>query len=208
MPIWRNSPFHAEGARLIGHDRHDVLADALVLEQRRQHAHERHRGRDLALSPLPSQHRIEALERRHGQRRRGRLARRQVAAELRAVIAQIAHLLAVLGGLAERQSLRFLVADTGMLKRSRSSRSESSSSFFCWCATIWPSAGLAQAESLDGLRQDHGRRALGAPPRPSRPQRPCCASWPPRFRRQISSSDMLATISLSSGSLPKKCSRV
>src|ERR1035438_2269795 len=33
-------------------------------------------------------------------------------------------------------------------------------------------------------------------------------SCPPRFRRQISSSDMLATISFSSGYLPKKCSRV
>ena len=32
-------------------------------------------------------------------------------------------------------------------------------------------------------------------------------SWPPRFRRQMSSSDMLATMALSSGYLPKKCSR-
>ena len=97
---------------------------------------------------------------------------------------------------------------TGMLKRSRNSRSASSSSFFCWCATIWPSAALAEAEAFDGLGEDHGRLPLVAAWPPRRPHTPCAASWPPRFRRQISSSDMLATISLSSGYLPKKCSRV
>ncbi len=41
---------HAERARLVGHDRHDVLADLLVARQRRQHAHEGHRRRRFALA--------------------------------------------------------------------------------------------------------------------------------------------------------------
>src|SRR5207244_1251086 len=40
--------FHAEGARLVRHDRHDVSSDLLVADQRGERAHERHRGRDLA----------------------------------------------------------------------------------------------------------------------------------------------------------------
>ena len=41
---------HAERARLVGHDRHDVAADALVAQQGREHPDERHRGGDLALA--------------------------------------------------------------------------------------------------------------------------------------------------------------
>ena len=39
---------HAEGAGLVGHDRHDVPADALIAHQLRQQPHEGHRGRHLA----------------------------------------------------------------------------------------------------------------------------------------------------------------
>ena len=46
---------HAEGARLVGHDRHDVLADGLVAHQRAEHLHEGHRGRDLALAGVLEQ---------------------------------------------------------------------------------------------------------------------------------------------------------
>ena len=42
--------FHAEGARFVGHDRHDVLADRLVAHQRAEHLHEGHGGGDLALA--------------------------------------------------------------------------------------------------------------------------------------------------------------
>ena len=41
---------HAEGAALVRHDRNDALADRLVPQQRRQNAHERHRGRNFAVS--------------------------------------------------------------------------------------------------------------------------------------------------------------
>ncbi len=39
---------HAEGAGLVGHDRHDVAADVLVAHQPHQEPHEGHRGGDLA----------------------------------------------------------------------------------------------------------------------------------------------------------------
>src|SRR3954451_12591590 len=37
---------HAEGARLVGHDRHHAPADLLVAQERVEDADERHRGRD------------------------------------------------------------------------------------------------------------------------------------------------------------------
>ena len=40
---------HAEGARFVGHDRHDQLADLLVAQQLRQQPHEHHRRRGLAV---------------------------------------------------------------------------------------------------------------------------------------------------------------
>ena len=39
---------HAEGARFVGHDRHDEVAEVLVAQQLRQQPHEHHRGRGLA----------------------------------------------------------------------------------------------------------------------------------------------------------------
>ncbi len=72
--------FHAEGARFVGNDRHDVLADLLVAHQRRQHAHECHRRRRLAI-PGAFELRLENFEPRYLQRRRGLAARRQVTAE-------------------------------------------------------------------------------------------------------------------------------
>ena len=41
---------HAEGAGLVGHDRHHVLADRLVPQQGGQDPDERHRGGDLAVA--------------------------------------------------------------------------------------------------------------------------------------------------------------
>ncbi len=36
-------PFHAERTCLVRHDRHDVRADVLIADERRQNPHERHR---------------------------------------------------------------------------------------------------------------------------------------------------------------------
>ena len=60
---------HAEGARLVRHDRHDARAELRVAQQRGQDAHERHRGRDLAIARALEQRR-EDLERRDLERLR------------------------------------------------------------------------------------------------------------------------------------------
>ena len=60
--------FHAERARLVGHDRHDVLADLLVAQQRAQQPHEAHRGRHLAVAALLSMKPAIFVERRHFER--------------------------------------------------------------------------------------------------------------------------------------------
>ena len=81
-----------------------------------------------------------------------------------------------------------------MLKRSRSSLQRLDIEFFLLVRHHLALGALAEAEALDGLGQDQGRHALG----------PHCGgigridlvrSCPPRLSRQMSSSDMLATIS-------------
>src|ERR1041385_6828446 len=47
-PALTEQRLHAEGARLVGNDRHDQLANLLVAQHLRQHPHERHRRRCLA----------------------------------------------------------------------------------------------------------------------------------------------------------------
>ena len=51
MPNWRNMPSMPKVRDFVRHDRHDMLADRLVAQQRVEDAHERHGGGDLA-SPL------------------------------------------------------------------------------------------------------------------------------------------------------------
>ena len=71
---------HTEGARLVRHDGHDVLADLLVSRQRGKHANERHCRRCLALTGAVKL-RLECLQRRHWQRLGLRTAARQEAAQ-------------------------------------------------------------------------------------------------------------------------------
>ena len=49
-PDLSKQPLHPEGPRLVGDDRDDVASELLVAQQRREHAHERHRRRDLPLA--------------------------------------------------------------------------------------------------------------------------------------------------------------
>src|SRR5205823_6061642 len=101
---------HAEGARLVRHDRHDVATDVLVLEQDGERPHERHGGRDLALAG-PLEERGERLERGYEERRRAAPAARQVAPERGAALVQVARLLRGRVGLAERQTREVLIGD-------------------------------------------------------------------------------------------------
>ena len=148
---------HAEGARLVGDDGHDVLADLLVLQQRRQHAHEGHGGRDLAaLARL--QQRLEGVERRDGERRRLATARRQETAQSLAARTQVIEFGAVLGGLAERQPRDLLVRDRDVEAVAEGTQVVVGQ-LLLLVRDHLALARLAHAETFDGLREDDGRLA-------------------------------------------------
>ena len=87
------------------------------------------------------------------------MTRRQISAELRAAFQEVLHLLAVRRRVSEREPRDLLVRDRNVEPVAHALRS-SSPSFFCWCATFSPSADLPSPESLHGLGENHGRRAL------------------------------------------------
>ena len=88
---------HAEGARLVGDDRDDALAESPVLEQEVHDAYDRHRRRQLAPLAGGLEQRGEGLQRRQRQRLRPAPALRQVATERGPARVQVAGLLGVLG---------------------------------------------------------------------------------------------------------------
>ena len=114
---------------------------------------------EISRSPVPSSSDWKAVERRHRQRRRVRLARRQVAAERLAPRLQVAHLLAVLGRLAERH-----VGDVVIGERDVEAVAQLAQRLLVQLLLLVRDhlalGRLAEAEALDGLAQDHGRPAL------------------------------------------------
>ena len=121
---------HAEGAALVGHDRHDALADrpcraAASSGCARTPWWSKSRGPRRSRFSSAS----KADKRRNFERRRGAPARRQRAAERGAALAQIFHLLAVFGQAQERHLGEIARRRSGMLKRSRNAFSASSPIF-------------------------------------------------------------------------------
>ena len=87
---------HAEGARLVGDDGHHPIADALVLHQGAEHAHERHGGGNLPVAAA-FQEGFEELQLGNGQLVAGvAAAHRHIAAQLFALLAHVAQLRGVL----------------------------------------------------------------------------------------------------------------
>ena len=77
--------FHAEGARLVGHDRHDALAEVLVAQQHAAGSATNAIVVEISRSSVLLRSRLERRQRRDLElRRRLAPALRQVAAELRA----------------------------------------------------------------------------------------------------------------------------
>ena len=150
--------FHAERSRLVGHDRHDARADALVAHERRQNSDERHRRRELAIAAA-LELALEELELRHLQRLGFRPARRQEAAELRAALLQIPHLLAVVGGLVVLQRGEILVGDRHV-EAIAEDLQVVVVELLLLMRDVLAFAGLAHAEAFDGLRENDGRPAL------------------------------------------------
>ena len=100
---------HAESARLVGHDGHDARAQGAVFEQAAQHAHKGHGGAHLFAVGLQRKLPVGAQS-GHGQAVATCLALGQAAAQLGAVLAQVTHLGAVVGGFVKGQALDLLVA--------------------------------------------------------------------------------------------------
>jgi hypothetical protein len=129
---------HAERARLVGHDRHDVLAELLVLEQlgsmrTKAMVVETSRPPEPSRNSAKSRLRRGDLERRTGRRRCGKRA-----AERLAALAQVAHFLGAVLRRPVEGRLADLVVGDGDAEPVAELRSSSSLSFFCWWVMFGP----------------------------------------------------------------------
>ena len=149
---------HAEGARLVGHDRHHVAPDPLVPAERHQHAHEGHGGGDLAL-PRAVELGAEELEVRDLEGRVHLAAGGQVAAEGLASLVQVADLGAVVRRLVEGRLADPVVGD-GAAVAIAEGLERLLTHLLRLVREVLALAGLAHAVALDGLGQDHGGLAL------------------------------------------------
>ena len=91
----REQHLHAEGARLVGDDRHDALAPLGVAHQVAEQLGERHRGRDRLLLPGARGELVEHLGGGSRQRLRPHHALGHAPAERAAALEQVAHLVAL-----------------------------------------------------------------------------------------------------------------
>ena len=101
---------HTERTGLIGHNRHYALANFLVLHQRRQDTDEGHCGRYFTLTARLQLACISCSP-RHRKRISLGAAGRQLATELCAALAHIAHLGTILGGSIKRHILQVFIAN-------------------------------------------------------------------------------------------------
>ncbi len=155
---------HAERARLVGDDRHDVRTERRVAQHLRQELHEHHRRRLLAaprgsvagtrpLDPLG-----ERRERRHGERGCRVGTRRQVPAEFVAARVKVAHLRAVRRRRVVRELVHIAVGE-----RQREAVAEGEQRVVLELLRLvrahLPLRPVPHPVALLGLRQDHGRLA-------------------------------------------------
>jgi hypothetical protein len=164
--------FHAEGARLVGDDRHAARADRLVAQGDVEHLHERHGRADLAVAAGLEQA-VVGFELGDFQRF-GRLAAalRQVAAEGLAALVHVFDFRRVLAGVVERH---LVVGELGVGDRDVEAVAEDADGFVVHLLGAW--VGLsdspeAHAVALHRLGEDHGGHAGGCARLRTR-RRPC-----------------------------------
>ena len=148
---------HAEGAALVRHDRHDVLADLLVAAERVQRPDEGHRRRDLPVAGVLQQ-RVEQRQVRDLERRVVVPAHRERPAERIAPLQDVVLLL-----VAERDVGR--LGDLALGHRDVEAVAERLQlvlgELLLLVGDVLALAGIAHAVALDGLDEEHGRLAVG-----------------------------------------------
>ena len=150
--------FHAEGAGLVRNDRHDQLAEFGIAQQLGEQMHIGHGGRQRpvagAFEILP-----DDLFGLAGHRGAGVAACRQGTAQRGAAFFQVDHLRAVVGRLVEGGLGNLLVADRDI--EAGPERLEFILvELLLGVGDILPLPRFAEAVALDGLGEDHRRRAL------------------------------------------------
>ena len=109
VDLQRREPrVHAEGARLIGDDRHDAGSDVLVAQEFLEHPHRGHGGGHLLLSGAGLE-RLVDIPRWQSERLGLGAPRRQEAAQRGAPVEQVADLRRLLAGVVVRRQVRVVL---------------------------------------------------------------------------------------------------
>ena len=146
---------HAEGARLVGHDRYDARAQRRVLEQAAEHTHEGH-GRAHFLAVGLGGEGGKCRQGGHRYRVAAGFAAGQIAAERFALRVQVPHLLAIVRGFVKRQAGCLRVGQR-QLKAVAEIDQVAVVELLLAVRGHLALAGAAHAKTLLGVRQDHGR---------------------------------------------------
>ena len=149
----RKEPFHSEGAGLVGNDRHDVLADRLVFQQRHQGPAKGPGGREFAVAAA-SQQFLEGVEPGDVELRGGGPSLGETAPQHPAAFLQVGHFLTVGGGAVERGLRHLFVGDGNGEPRAELAQLVFVDALLL-VGDVLAFPRLAQAVALDGLGQDH-----------------------------------------------------
>ena len=150
--------FHAERPRFVRHDRHDVLAEVLVADERVQDLHECHRRRDLAVFGALEKA-FKGSELRYRERRCLRTSRRQIAAELHPPRPHVLELGRSFGERHVRDLVELVVLDRDV-KAVAERADRDPGHLLLLVRDVLRLARFAHAVALDRLREDHRRLAL------------------------------------------------
>ena len=151
--------FHAERARLIRHDGHDVLTDVLVFQQDVQNAHEGHRRGHFAAFTGGLEQRVKRRQRRNLQRVGLLATGRQVAAEVHARLAHVFQFLRAFFELDVRNMLELIVGNRNVEAITQLADGIHRH-LLLLVGDVHRFAGFAHAIALDGLGENDGRLAL------------------------------------------------
>ena len=150
--------FHAEGARFIGHNRHQPGAQFLVADERGEGAHKRHGGGDFALFG-GFQQRIENGQIRHLERWNIREPYRQRATEFFARGFQVLHLRRIVGRLVKRHIGNDIITHRN-IETVAELFERTQIHLFLLMGDVLPFTRLAHAVAFDGFGEDDGRLPL------------------------------------------------